>query len=454
MPITQFRLANGIPVLFERLEHLHSATIGVWALVGSRHEAPPQQGISHLVEHMLFKGTKKRNAREIAEALEFVGGEINAFTSREYSCYWAKASTDHFHTACDVLSDLVVGSQFDEGEFLKERKVILEEIKMYEDSPEELCMDVLARIVFDQSLGHPIVGTTKIIGKMPRKEVFAYYRKMYGPEDMFITVVGNVPESEVRAQMEKFIWPDGTKHSKVKPFPNAEYRTGVAATKKKIEQAHVTIAWPGLPIAAPNRYLLHVINAHFGGGMSSVLFQEVREKRGLAYNVYTFLQSYRDIGLFGIYCGTSAKQVTEVLKVVKDEVAKLREEGIPEARLHQMKEQLKGNLLLSLEKPSFRMTRLGVNHLYFGRMLTVDEVVATIDSINTADVKQLVEQVFGTGYLAASGVGNFTKSAITAALGQPGKLLTAKKKTADMKHDEAHRPRTRSHAAAARARAL
>jgi predicted Zn-dependent peptidase len=409
---------------------------------------------------MLFKGTKQRNAREIAEALEFVGGEINAFTSREYSCYWAKASTDHFSTACNVLTDLVTGSQFDEQEFLKERKVILEEIKMYEDSPEELCMDVLARIVFDKHLGHPIVGTTKLIGKMPRKQVYEYYRRMYGPEDMFITVVGNVTEATVRREMAKFKWPAGAKHQRVKPFPTAEYRRGVVATKKKIEQAHVTVAWPGLPIAAPNRYVLHIINAHLGGGMSSVLFQEVREKRGLAYNVYTFLQSYRDIGLFGVYVGTSAGKVTEVLKVVRDEMERMRVEGIPESRLEQMKEQLKGGLLLSLEKPSFRMTRLGVNHLYFGRMLQVDEVVKTIDSITGEQIKALCEHIFSQGYLASTGVGNFTKKDITAAIGQPGKPAKAKpakltrgKAAADMSHDES-RPRTRAHAAAARARSL
>jgi predicted Zn-dependent peptidase len=441
MPISQFKLDNGIPVLFERLEHLHSATIGVWALVGSRHESTPQHGISHLVEHMLFKGTNKRNAREIAESLEFVGGEINAFTSREYSCYWAKSSTEHFVTAVDVLADLVIHSQFDEEEFRKERKVILEEIKMYEDQPEELCMDMLARIVFDESLGHPIVGTTKIIKDIPRDDVFAYYKRMYGPEDMFITVVGNVTEKQVRREMEKFAWPKGTKHTRVKPFPAAAYRTGVEAAKKEeIEQAHLTVTWPGLPIAAPNRYLLHLINAHLGGGMSSVLFQEVREKRGLAYNVYTFLQSYRDIGLFGVYCGTSQKQVTEVLKVVRDEMHRVRDEGIPEARLHQMKEQLKGNLLLSLEKPSFRMTRLGVNHLYFGRMLPVDEVVATIDAITPEQVAALAKELFSQGYLAATGVGNFTRKDIIAGIGQPTRTVPA---AGPRGRPAAERPQTR-----------
>jgi predicted Zn-dependent peptidase len=422
MPVTQFRLENGIPVMFERLEHLHSVTIGVWVLVGSRHETPQQHGISHLVEHMLFKGTPKRNAREIAEALEFVGGEINAFTSREYSCYWAKASTEHFPMAAGVLGDLIVNSQIDEEEFLRERKVILEEIKMYEDSPEEVCMDQLSKLVFDEHLGHPIVGTTKLIRDMPRDSVFNYYKKMYGPQDMFITVVGNVSPKQVEKEIAAhFKWPNGTKHTPVKPFPTGEYRTGVTFTKKDIEQGHLAIAYEGLPIAAPDRYALHVLNAHLGAGMSSVLFQEVREKRGLAYSIYTFIQAYKDIGVFGIYCGTNAGKVKEVLEVVRKEVERVRDEGIPAKRLNQMKEQLKGNLLLSLEKPSFRMTRLGVGRLYFGRTLPVEEIVDTINSVTTEQVGELANRIFRKGYYVTSGVGNFGKREMLAGIGRPAK---------------------------------
>ncbi|MBI4863981.1 MAG: insulinase family protein [Candidatus Riflebacteria bacterium] len=406
-----------MPVLFERLDHLHSVTIGVWVLVGSRHESGREQGISHLVEHMLFKGTGKRNAREIAEALEFVGGEINAFTSREYSCYWAKSSTEHFTLAADVLSDLLINSLFDPEEYAKERKVILAEIKMYEDSPEELGMDLLSNKVFDEHLGHPIVGTTRIVRELARDDVLGYYRRMYGPKDMFITVVGNVPASRVKKEMQAFTWPRGTKHQRVKAFPKASLRRGVVTRKKKIEQAHVAIAYGGLPIAAPERYVLHVINAHLGTGMSSVLFQEVREKRGLAYNVYTFVQSYKDIGLLGVYCGTGPSKVKDVLQIVRQEVDRLLQDGLPERRLIKMKEQLKGNLLLSLEKPSFRMTRLGVCHHYFGRILPVEEIVTTIDGITSDQVAAMAQRVFGPGYYAASGVGPFSRTAIIGGLG-------------------------------------
>ena len=421
MPIIQFQLENGIPVLFERLDHLHSATIGVWVLVGSRHESTPQHGISHLVEHMLFKGTKTRNALDIAESLEIVGGEINAFTSREYSCYWAKASTEHFSKACDVLSDLLVNSRFDEQEFVKERKVILEEIKMYEDSPEELCMDMLAQNVFDEGLGHPIVGTSKLIRDVQRDTVFGYYRKMYGPQDMFITIVGNVPEDQVHREIAKFHWQRRMDKSRVKPFAQARLTRGVSYRKKEIEQAHLTVAYGGLPVAAPNRYVLHTINAHLGSGMSSALFQEVREKRGLAYNIYTFVQSYRDIGILGIYCATSSSKVKDVLTIVRQEIERVKNEGVPPKRLTQMKEQLKGNLLLSLEKPSFRMTRMGVSHHYFGRIMPVEEIVATIESITQEDVAEMAKEILSRGYYAVSGVGNFPRKELTAGLGRPGK---------------------------------
>jgi predicted Zn-dependent peptidase len=421
MTIVQFQLDNGIPVLFERLPHLHSVTIGVWVLVGSRHEGERVQGISHLVEHMLFKGTRKRNALEIAEALEFVGGEINAFTCREYSCYWAKAPSDHFGLAADVLSDLVVDSQFDAGEFVKERKVILEEIKMYEDNPEDLCMDLLSRSVFDSSLGHPIVGTSGIVKGIPRDAVYDYYRRMYGPKDMFVTIVGNVTEQVVRREIARFRWPDGRRHARVKPFPGGEFRNAVRVDGKKTEQAHVAVAFGGLPIAHRDRYLVHLVNAHLGGGMSSVLFQEVREKRGLAYSVNSFMQAYRDIGLFGIYCGMSAGKAREVLAVVRQVLQRLIDSGMTAERLARMKEQIKGNLLLSLEKPSFRMTRLGINHLYFDRMIPVEEVVEMIDAIRPEQVHDLSRRLFGPGYLAATGVGAFTRRDVVAGLGtRPG----------------------------------
>lgn len=414
MSVTEFSLENGIPVLFERLDHLHSVTIGVWVLVGSRHEKPEQWGVSHLVEHMLFKGTRTRSPLQIAQALEFVGGEINAFTSREYSCFWTKSASQHFGMSVDVLSDIVVNSQFDIEEFTKERKVILEEIAMYEDAPEDHCSDLLTGRFFDENLGHPIVGTTKIVGKIPRDQVFDYYKKMYTHKSVFITVVGNVPESEVRKQMEKFRWEDVPKKAKAPTYPKAKYTTGVAHSAKKIEQAHVAMAFRGLPTAAADRYVLHLLNAYLGGGMSSVLFQEVREKRGMAYSIYSFVQSYEDSGMLGIYCGTNPKSVKAMLVTVCDEIRRLRDNGIPPERLGQMKEQLKGNLLLAMEKPSFRMNRLGVGHRYFGRILSVEEVVATIDAISTDQVDAMARKIFADGISAISGVGQFPRRELSA----------------------------------------
>ncbi len=398
-------LDNGIPVLFERMENLRSVTVAIWALIGSRHETPDRYGIAHVVEHMIFKGTKRRSSRQIAESLELIGGESNAFTSREYSCYYAKVANTDWNLAVDVLADIVSGSVFDAGELEKERKVILEEISMYEDNPEELSHEHLVGQIFDQRLGHPIIGTRKIVGGMSRDTVLDFYRDYYHPRNMFVTVVGNLTDEQLEKGVRK-LWPQGAAHKGKTPLAgNTKFRKGKVEIRKDIEQLHLCLGLPGLPVVHEDRFVLHLMNNHLGGGMSSRLFQEVREKRGLAYSIYTFVQAYKDIGFFGVYCGTSGNRVDKVKQLVKSELDRLAEKGLSPRRLGQLKRQIRGNFLLGLEKTGFRMNRLGVSHLYFGRTFSVDEVLARIDAITNEDITRVSRKLFTGEFWSESIVG-------------------------------------------------
>lgn len=398
-------LENGIPVLFERMENLRSVTVAVWALIGSRHERPEEYGVAHVVEHMIFKGTRRRSARQIAESLEFIGGESNAFTSREYSCYYAKVANTDWNLAVDVLSDIVSNSTFDASELEKERKVILEEISMYEDNPEELSHEHLVAKIFDQRLGHPIIGTRAIISGMHREQVAKFYHDYYHPKNLFITVVGNLTEEEFEKGIRKF-WPDGASAKGLAPVDGkTRFRRGETQIKKEIEQVHLCLGMPGLPVVHDDRFVLHLISNYLGGGMSSRLFQEVREKRGMAYSIYTFVQAYRDIGFFGIYCGTSPNRIDKVTAIVKSELERVADKGLSTKRLGQLKRQVRGSFLLGLEKTGFRMNRLGVSHIYFGRTYAVDEVLARIDAINNDDVLRVAGELFREDFHSIAVVG-------------------------------------------------
>lgn len=405
MSISIRRTGSGIPILVENIDHLRSVTLGVWARVGSRQESPEEFGVSHLVEHMLFKGTRRRSARRIAELIENVGGELNAFTSREYSCFYARVSWDKLPLAAEVLADLVQNPTFPEDELDKERRVILEEISMYEDQPDDQVHEDMTACLYDETMGHPIVGTREIVAGVARDSLLKYYRERYVPSNLFLTVVGRIPRGGLQVLAKAF----GGRRTGRTPNRGVEataaFRCLDRVRTKKIEQLHLCLAAAGLSIRHRDRYALHLLSNHLGGGMASRLFQEIREKRGLAYSVYSFVQSYDDTGLFGVYAATSPERFREVAEVTLAELELLAKRGITETRLAQLKDMVMGALQLGLEKAGARMSRMGVGYHYFGRIVPIDEVVASVKRVSRADILRVARLVFRGGFDTITAVG-------------------------------------------------
>lgn len=399
------RTASGIPLLVENLEHLRSVTIGVWARVGSRHEAPPVQGVSHMVEHLLFKGTRRRSARAIAEVLENVGGELNAFTSREYSCFYARVAWEKLDLAVDVLSDLLQNPSFPKDELDRERRVILEEISMYEDQPDDQVHEDMTACMFDEALGHPIVGTREVVSGVTRDTIRNYYRSLYVPENLFVTVVGKLPRGGVRLLQESFAKAAPRRAASGLSHPPATFRARDRVRTKDIEQLHVCMALAGLPITHADRYALHLLSNHLGGGMASQLFQEIREKRGLAYTVYSFVQSYADTGLFGVYAATRPDKLGEVADLTLAELEKVASRGVTARRLEQLQDMVCGSLQLGLEKAGARMSRMGVGYYYHRKIIPIDDVVRQVRTITPDDMRRVAATVFRGGFDTVTAVG-------------------------------------------------
>jgi len=417
---------GSLPVIYERLDYLRSVIVGVWVIVGSRFERPREQGFSHFVEHMLFKGTSSRDRKEVVASLERLGGELNAFTGREYSCYFARAASRHFGHTMDVLSDIVLNSTFPEDEFERERGVVLEEIRMYEDSPEELSHELLQSNMFGPPLGHPIVGSEKIISKCTREKVFDYYRRMYGSGRIFLTILGNVSREEVEEQVAHFaplINARSLKRPKMRPSESFCRRI---LARKPIEQLHMCFGVKAISMSHKDRYVLHLINTYLGGGMSSRLFQEIREKRGLAYNVYSFAQSFHDMGMWGFYCATSPDKGPQVRKILEKELDRLKKRGIGARKVRQLKDQMIGSLMLGLEKTSFRMTRVAFGHIYFDGIVPIDQVLALVESVTPEDVKRVVNELLKNGFQTAVAVGPVPEGAEEDVLGGPVSCVSRK----------------------------
>jgi len=398
-------LENGIRILVEEIPHVRSATLGIWVDVGSRDESEEFNGISHFIEHMMFKGTEKRTARDIAETLDAVGGQLNAFTTKEYTCYYARVLDEHFNLALDILSDMLLNSRFAEKDIEKEKNVIIEEIKMYEDSPDELVHDVLTETLWEgHSLGRPIIGNEKVIRDMDRDKVMRFYRNYYIPSRIVIAVAGNVKYEEVVEKIEeKFGMMEHLQIEKelIRPFPHFD----IAFRKKDTEQVHLCVGAPGLELKNKDIYKLQVFNALLGGGVSSRLFQQMRELRGLVYSVYSYHTSYHDTGLFCIYAGLSKQNVKQALELIFQEIFEIQNKGIGEDELKRIKDQLKGNLLLSLESVSTRMSRLGKSELYLREVKTPDEIVNKINKVTVEDVKDIARKMFSLERFSLGAVG-------------------------------------------------
>ncbi|MCR6545903.1 M16 family metallopeptidase [Dehalobacterium formicoaceticum] len=398
-------LANGIRVITEEIPFVHSVSIGIWVGTGSRHEEGADHGISHFLEHMLFKGTKNRTAKQIAESLEIVGGQINAFTSKEYTCYYAKVLNDHFDLALDVLADMFLNSLFTLEDLEKERNVILEEIKMYEDTPDELVHDVYTKTVWQEDpLGQSIIGTVNSVEEISREQLVSYYQNHYVPQNVVIAVAGNIKRDLVLKGAETlFSKLKGNKVPKIITIPQSFNEN--AFVYKEIEQMHLCLGFPGIPSLDDDIYALTVLNNVLGGGLSSRLFQKVREERGLSYSIYSFHSGFSNSGLFGIYAGTSAQNAPEVVEIILEQIDDIKNRGITKEELANTKEHIKGTMLLSLENVGNRMNRLGKSEICYDRIITPEEVVNSVLQVTNEDVAQIAHKLFVKEKLVIAAVG-------------------------------------------------
>ncbi len=388
-------------IVLENIPTVRSVAIGVWIGTGSRFENTKNNGISHFLEHMFFKGTKTRTAREIAESFDSIGGQVNAFTSKEYTCYYAKVLDTHSPYALEVLADMFFNSTFDEGELLKEKNVVLEEIKMYEDTPDDIVHDMLSRASFqNHELGFPILGTEETLNTFTGNTLRDYMDTHYVPEEVVISVAGNVDESFIK-EVEKWFG-DYKTSGIIKPeIQSPVFYPEKLSRKKETEQAHLCLGFPGLSLKDKRSYSLIILNNIFGSSMSSRLFQEVREQKGLAYSVFSYHSAFQDNGIFTIYGGTAPHQLDELYNTILNIVDDLKENGITDKELKNSKEQIKGNLMLSLESTNSRMSRNGKHELILGYHRTLDDMVESIDNVSKDDVNTLVQSIFSEGCSAS-----------------------------------------------------
>ncbi len=405
--IQKTTLENGIKVLTEEMPDVESASIGIWVKTGSRNETRKLNGVSHFIEHMLFKGTEKRTALDISKEIESVGGVLNAFTSREYTCFFAKVLNKDLPTAIDLLSDIFMNSKFDNTEMNKEKMVVLQEIKMVEDTPDDLIHDLFAeRFWKDHPIGWSILGPAATIKSITRDDMMRYFNEHYRSKGILITAAGGFRSGRVIKLLNSRFGrikekPHGTVTSKPVPVP------GVKLFKKNLEQTHLCLGVPVPPQPHPERYRIYLMNTILGGGMSSRLFQEVREKRGLAYSVYSYINLCMDTGSLVAYAGISKESFTEAVELIVKEFAKFSK-GVSAEELKNAKEQLKGGMLLGLETSDNRMMKLARDEIYFGRVIPIREIVKGIDGVTLKELARTASMVLVPGKITLVAIGNVT----------------------------------------------
>ena len=387
-------LPNGVRVLSEPMPHMVSATIGIWVENGSRYEHGRQNGVSHFIEHLLFKGTKKRTAAQIAEEFDAVGGVLNAFTGKEYTCYYAKVLGADLKMSTELLADLFLESVFDPAEIDRERQVVLQEISQAEDTPDDFIHD-LFNLHFWQGhpLALPIFGSVETVNAIDRELLVTFMADRYRAGRVFIAAAGAVDHDGLVADCERYFG-DIKGDGRGEPISPPSETVMVLNQPKELEQAHICIGGPGISQVDPLRFAAYVMNTAVGGGMSSRLFQEVREKRGRVYSIYSFISSFLDCGYFGIYAGTNPEWVDEVIEVTLGEIGKVSRDGLKPNELARAKSQLKGNMLLGMESSDSRMNRLARNEIYFRRDIPLDEIAQAIDAVTNDQVVELSTHCF------------------------------------------------------------
>ena len=391
--------SSGLRIVTEEVPSVRSAAIGIWVNVGSRDEAPATAGASHFLEHLLFKGTTRRTALQISAAVESVGGEMNAFTSKEYTCFWARVIDTDLPMAIDVVSDLITSSVVTALDVDAERKVVLEEIAMRDDDPSDLVHDLFSDTYYgDTAIGRPILGTVKSISEMSRATVFNYYKKKYLPQDLVVAISGNIKHKRVVAMVEDALSRDNFLQQSATPairpstpIKNSKQQS-VGLLHKKSEQAHMFYGLEGVARADQRRFAMGVLSAALGGGMSSRLFQEIREKRGLAYSVYSYAQQFAGSGTLGFYAGCKPAKALEVVSIMRDVLADVVAHGLTHEEIERAKGAVRGSLVLSQEDTGSRMSRIGKNEIVYGQVMDFDDILKEISRVSAADISEIASE--------------------------------------------------------------
>ncbi|MGA8034595.1 MAG: pitrilysin family protein [Candidatus Acidiferrales bacterium] len=412
--IQQAVLPNGLVVITEPMEHVHSVSVGIWLRSGSRREPADLNGISHFIEHMVFKGTARRSAEDIAREVDSVGGMLDAFTSKEMVCFNTRVLDEHLPKAFDVLADMVLDPKFAEDEIEREKSVILEEIRMTQDNPEDLVHELFTQNFWaPHALGKPILGTPETVSSFSRDSLCDWFDEWYAPNNMVITAAGHLTHEQLIKLVEDRFSSraaSGASINDPKPKPATHV---TLRTKSELEQVHLCLGVPALPMTDQRRFAVAVLNNVLGGGMSSRLFQNIRERQGLAYSIFSELSSYRDTGTLSVYAGTSLETASQLVSSVLDEFRRLRDEPLTTEELRRAKDHLKGATLLALEGSGQRMNSLARYHMYFNRHFTAHDLIALLESVTIEDVRQLAREFFQPGRLAASVVGNLNGFKLT-----------------------------------------
>jgi len=409
--ITKTVLTNGIRVLSERVPYVDSVSVGIWVHAGSRDETRLRLGMSHFAEHMLFKGTESRSARQIADEMDSLGGHLNAFTDKEFTCYYAKVLHEHLPIALDVLSDMVLHSVLDPVEIEREKNVVLEEIKRHKDTPEDNVHDLLAETIWKgHRLGNPVIGSASVVERITRDQLLEYMRDTYRPDALLISAAGNVEHARlVDSVAAAFGHLSGSRVRR--KASQVEARFEVKTVEQSTEQVHFCLGTPGYPQDKSEKYAVATIDAVLGGGMSSRLFQEIRENRGLAYAIGTYSASYQEGGLFAVYGGTSMSNFRKVLDLTLAECRSIGVNSVTDAELERAKNQIRGALVLGQESMSNRMSRLARNDLYFGRTVRLQEIIKSITDVSRDDVAAVASALFEKSSFTLAAVGPFKKNA-------------------------------------------
>jgi len=405
--IHRVQLPNGLIVLSEEMAHIRSVAIGIWVKSGSRDEAPEFNGISHFTEHMVFKGTTSRSAQQIARQVDSIGGNMDAFTGKETICFNIKVLDDHLPVAIDILSDLVLNPVFNPKDITREKGVILEEIKMDEDNPDYLVHEIFTQNFWkDHPLGKPILGTKETVRSFKQENLFHFYRQRFAPNNIIISAAGNLNHARfVELIRERFAPLSAVPNGYHEPAPAVTPRI-ITRNKKELEQVQLCIGVPSHPISHEKRYVSYVLNTVLGGGMSSRLFQKIREDQGLVYSIYSDLNPYRDTGCLTVYAGTSVESTQKVVESVLAEFSELKSKPLAEDELRRAKDQLKGSLMLSLESSTSRMSNLARQEMYFDRFFSLDETIAQIEAVTAEELSEMSNHLFQINKVAITALGN------------------------------------------------